>query len=140
MQFLIQKNNLSQNDFIVPLFIIEGKNKKEKIESMPDYYRYSIDLIKNEVKKLWEIGLKSVLLFVKVDESRLADICAEESSKLKVKLSQDSTNSSYSEMDDYDLLYIPQDNTTKELIKDKHLELENSMKSRLIPPYTCENS
>ena len=63
---LVQENNLSPNDFIVPLFIIEGKNKKEKIESMPDYYRYSIDLIKNEVKKLWEIGLKSVLLFVKV--------------------------------------------------------------------------
>ena len=66
---LVQENNLSPNDFIVPLFIIEGKNKKEKIESMPDYYRYSIDLIKKEVKKLWEIGLKSVLLFVKVDES-----------------------------------------------------------------------
>ena len=62
--------------------------------------------------------------FVKVDESRFADICAEESSKLKLKLSQDSSNSNYSEMDEYDLLYIPQDNTTKELIKDKHPELE----------------
>lgn len=78
--------------------------------------------------------------FVKVDESRFADICAEESSKLKVKLSQDSTNSSYSEMDEYDLLYIPQDNTTKELIKDSHPEHENSIKSRLIPPNACENS
>ena len=78
--------------------------------------------------------------FVKVDESRFADICAEESSKLKLKLSQDSSNSNYSEMDEYDLLYIPQDNTTKELIKDKHPELENSINSRLIPPNTCKDS
>ena len=88
----------------------------------------------------YSIYAQSKIGFVKVDESRLADICAEESSKLKLKLSQDSSNSNYSEMDDYDLLYIPQDNTTKELIKDKLPELENSMKSRLIPPYTCENS
>ena len=78
--------------------------------------------------------------FVKVDEFRFADICAEESSKLKVKLSQDSSNSNYSEMDEYDMLYIPQDNTTKELIKDKHPELENSINSRLIPPNTCKDS
>ena len=78
--------------------------------------------------------------FVKVDESRFADICAEESSKLKLKLSQDSSNSNYSEMDEYDLLYIPQDNTTKELIKDKHPELENSINSRLILPNTYKDS
>ena len=78
--------------------------------------------------------------FVKVDKFRFADICAEESSKLKAKLSEDSTNSDHPEMDEYDLLYIPQDNTTKELIKDKHPELENSIKSRLILPNTCEDS
>ena len=66
---LVQENYLNLNDFIVPLFVTEGKNKKEEIESMPDYYRYSLDLIKKEVKKLWQIGLKSVLLFVKVDPS-----------------------------------------------------------------------
>ncbi|ARN78155.1 delta-aminolevulinic acid dehydratase [Nonlabens spongiae] len=65
---LVQETIISPNDFIVPLFIVEGKNVKEEIPSMPNYYRYSLDLLKNEVKELWNLGLKSVLLFVKVDD------------------------------------------------------------------------
>ena len=42
---LVQENNLSANDLILPIFIIEGKNKKESIKSMPDVYRYSVDKI-----------------------------------------------------------------------------------------------
>jgi porphobilinogen synthase len=63
---LVQENSLSVNDFIVPLFIVEGKNVKEEILSMPNYYRYSLDLIQEEVKELWQLGLQSVLLFIKV--------------------------------------------------------------------------
>ena len=40
---LIEENNLSSNDFILPIFLIDGKNKKETIKSMPDVYRYTID-------------------------------------------------------------------------------------------------
>ena len=40
---LIQENNLSYNDLILPIFVIEGKNKKEIINTMPDVYRYSVD-------------------------------------------------------------------------------------------------
>lgn len=65
---IVQETIISPNDFIVPLFIVEGKNVKEEIPSMPNYYRYSLDLLKNEVKELWNLGLKSVLLFVKVDD------------------------------------------------------------------------
>ncbi len=65
---LVQETIISPNDFIVPLFIVEGKNVKEEIPSMPNYYRYSLDLLINEVKHLWELGLKSVLLFVKVED------------------------------------------------------------------------
>ena len=36
---------------------------------MPNYYRFSLDLLKEEVKALWSLGLKSVLLFVKVDDA-----------------------------------------------------------------------
>jgi porphobilinogen synthase len=54
------------SDFIVPLFIVEGTAIKEEIASMPDYYRFSLDLLAVEVKGLWKMGLKSVLLFVKV--------------------------------------------------------------------------
>src|SRR5688572_19210762 len=62
---LVSETILSPNDFIVPLFIIEGTNVREEISSMPGYYRMSLDLISKEVKELWSLGLKSVLLFVK---------------------------------------------------------------------------
>lgn len=65
---LVRETVISPNDFIVPLFIVEGKNVKEEIASMPGYFRYSLDLIEKEVKGLWSLGLKSVLLFVKVPE------------------------------------------------------------------------
>lgn len=59
---------LTPNDFIAPLFIIEGKNIKEEIPSMPNYYRFSLDLVVKEAKELWAMGIKSVLLFVKVPD------------------------------------------------------------------------
>ncbi|MEO9502375.1 porphobilinogen synthase [Nonlabens ulvanivorans] len=66
---MVQETIISPNDFIVPLFIVEGTGIKEEIASMPDYYRYSLDLLKEEVKTLWSMGLKSVLLFVKVPDN-----------------------------------------------------------------------
>ena len=66
---LVSENKINLTDLIVPLFIKDGKNIKEEIESMPSYYRMSLDVIKKEVKFLYEIGLKSVLLFVKVSEN-----------------------------------------------------------------------
>ena len=42
---LVRENSLSANDLILPIFIIEGKNKKESIRSMPNVYRYSVDKI-----------------------------------------------------------------------------------------------
>jgi porphobilinogen synthase len=63
---LVRETILSPNDFIVPLFITEGTGIKDEIASMPNYYRYSLDLLKAEVKSLWDLGLRSVLLFVKV--------------------------------------------------------------------------
>lgn len=66
---LVRETIVSPNDFLVPLFIVEGKGIKEEIASMPNYYRYSLDLLENEVKTLWSLGLKSVLLFVKVDNA-----------------------------------------------------------------------
>ncbi|MGJ8683089.1 MAG: porphobilinogen synthase [Nonlabens sp.] len=65
---LVQETIISPSDFIVPLFIVEGNGIKEEIPSMPDYYRFSLDLLKEEVKTLWSMGLKSVLLFVKVPD------------------------------------------------------------------------
>jgi porphobilinogen synthase len=62
---LVAETILTPNDFIVPLFIDEGTNVKLEIPSMPGYYRQSLDNTVKEVKELWSMGLKSVLLFIK---------------------------------------------------------------------------
>lgn len=66
---LVAETTLTPNDFILPLFITEGKNVVEEIASMKNYYRRSIDKTVEEVKDLWNLGLKSVLLFVKADDA-----------------------------------------------------------------------
>lgn len=66
---LIRENTITPNDFLVPLFVIEGKNNKREIQSMPNYFKMSIDLILKEIKLLHSLGLKSVLLFAQVEES-----------------------------------------------------------------------
>ena len=65
---LVQETWLTPDDFIVPLFIDEGENFQEEIASMPNYYRRSLDLTIKEVKELWAMGLRTVLLFVKVPD------------------------------------------------------------------------
>jgi porphobilinogen synthase len=65
---LVRETIVTPDDFLVPLFVVEGKGIKEEIPSMPNYYRLSLDLLQKEVKELWQMGLCAVLLFVKVDE------------------------------------------------------------------------
>jgi porphobilinogen synthase len=62
---MVAETVLTPNDFIAPLFIDEGENVQTEIASMPNYYRRSIDLTIKEVKELWSLGIKSVLLFIK---------------------------------------------------------------------------
>ena len=62
---MVAETRLTTDDFIVPLFIVEGKDEQSEISSMPGYYRRSIDLTTKEVRELWKMGLKSILLFVK---------------------------------------------------------------------------
>lgn len=66
---LVRETHLSVDDFIVPLFVTEGENVKEEISSMPNYFRLSLDNLEKEVKELWDLGLKCVLLFVKVPDN-----------------------------------------------------------------------
>ena len=63
---LVRETIITPSDFLVPLFVVEGKGIKEEIESMPNYYRMSLDHLEKEVKELWSMGLRAVLLFVKV--------------------------------------------------------------------------
>src|SRR5438093_4004289 len=62
---MVSETALTPNDFIVPLFIVEGTGVREQITSMEGYYRQSIDNTIKEVRDLWKMGLKSVLLFIK---------------------------------------------------------------------------
>jgi porphobilinogen synthase len=62
---LVAETSLLPSDFIAPLFIDEGENVRTEISSMPNYFRCSIDLTVKEVKELYSMGIKSVLLFVK---------------------------------------------------------------------------
>tara|TARA_B100001175_G_scaffold132928_1_gene112995 strand:- start:881 stop:1855 length:975 start_codon:yes stop_codon:yes gene_type:complete len=66
---LVRETTIHPHDFIVPLFLVEGKNIKDEIPSMPNYYRFSLDNISKEVKQLWSLGVQAVLLFAKVPES-----------------------------------------------------------------------
>jgi porphobilinogen synthase len=65
---LVSETRVMSHHFIVPLFILEGQNVKEEIPSMPNYYRMSLDLTVKEVRDLWNLGIKAVLLFVKVPD------------------------------------------------------------------------
>jgi porphobilinogen synthase len=62
---LVSETSIGPGDFIVPMFITEGRQVREEISSMPGYFRLSRDLLSDEVKELWSLGLRSVLLFVK---------------------------------------------------------------------------
>jgi porphobilinogen synthase len=67
---LVQENTLSSSDFILPIFLIDGKNKKEKIPSMPDVYRYTIDRISQIIDKAIKNKVPMVALFPKTKQTK----------------------------------------------------------------------
>ncbi len=69
---LVTETAISPQDFILPIFIMEGEGKVEKIPSMPGCYRRSLDETVKEVKQLRSLGIKGVNTYVKIDE-RLKD-------------------------------------------------------------------
>lgn len=75
---MVQENHLHASDFIFPLFIIDGNQKKTEVASMPGIFRYSIDNLLHEVESCLNLGLKSFDLFPNLEES-LKDKTASES-------------------------------------------------------------
>ena len=69
MRNLVRETILTPHDFLVPLFVTEGKGVREEIPSMPGYYRLSLDQLASEVNELWNMNLQAVLLFVKVPDN-----------------------------------------------------------------------
>jgi porphobilinogen synthase len=66
---LVRETTLSPSDFMFPMFIAEGENVQVEIPSMPGIFRRSIDLTVKEVKEIYELGIRAVNIYVKVDES-----------------------------------------------------------------------
>ena len=74
---LIEENSLSPNDFILPIFLIEGKSKKQEIKSMPDVYRYSIDNLTRIIDKAIKNGLPMIALFPYTEKNKKNDLGTE---------------------------------------------------------------
>ena len=60
---LISENNLSVDDLILPIFIVEGKNKKIPVKSMPGIFRYTLDKLNSVVKTAVDLGIPMIALF-----------------------------------------------------------------------------
>ena len=67
---LVQENTLSANDFILPIFLIDGSNKKESITSMPGVFRYTINRISQIVDRSIKKGIPMVALFPKTNNKK----------------------------------------------------------------------
>jgi porphobilinogen synthase len=74
---LIQENSLSANDFILPIFLIDGKNTKKSIKTMPDVYRYTIDKLGIIVDKAIKSKIPMVALFPSTKKSLKNEIGTE---------------------------------------------------------------
>lgn len=65
---LVQETTLTTNDFIFPLFLLEGENKKSEVSSMPGIFRLSEDLMLKEIEECLKLGIKGFDIFPVVDE------------------------------------------------------------------------
>ncbi len=74
---LMRENNLTVNDLIYPMFVIEGSNQREKIPSMPDIERLSIDLILKEADQLSRLGIPAIALFPVTSTDKKSDDASE---------------------------------------------------------------
>lgn len=67
MRALVRETRLSADDFVVPIFLVEGKAVRAPIAAMPGYYRISLDLLSEELSQIDKLGLRGVLLFAKAE-------------------------------------------------------------------------
>lgn len=73
---LVRENTLNSNDFIYPIFVVEGENKKEEINSMEGQYHWSIDRLPEIIKEVENLNIKGVIIFGLPDDK---DECGSES-------------------------------------------------------------
>jgi len=71
---LVKETHLHIEDFIYPLFIVEGKDIKQEIPTLPDVYHFSIDRLDDEIEELKTLGIEHVILFgIPQDKDKTAD-------------------------------------------------------------------
>ncbi|MCX7073633.1 MAG: porphobilinogen synthase [Methylococcales bacterium] len=74
---LMRENELSVDDLIYPVFVVEGTNKREKIDSMPGVERLSLDLLIEEARELYILGIPAIALFPVVPTEKKSDDAVE---------------------------------------------------------------
>lgn len=67
---MVEETVLSVNDFIYPMFLIEGTKQKEEIASMPGIYRYSLDLLLEEIQECVDLGIKGFCVFPSLGDDK----------------------------------------------------------------------
>jgi porphobilinogen synthase len=74
---LMRENSLSVDDLIYPMFVIEGSNQKQAIASMPDVERYSLDLLVEKAREIYELGIPAIALFPVISADKKSNDAAE---------------------------------------------------------------
>ena len=74
---LVRETKLNIEDLIYPLFIVEGKNIKSEISSLPDVYHFSLDMLEEEIKEIKNLGIEHVILFG-IPHDHEKDACGKE--------------------------------------------------------------
>ncbi len=74
---LMRENNLGADDFIYPMFVLEGESQREAVISMPGIERLSTDLLVEEAKSIRDLGIPAIALFPVVDTSHKSDMAEE---------------------------------------------------------------
>ncbi|MBA3722421.1 MAG: porphobilinogen synthase [Parachlamydiaceae bacterium] len=70
MRALLQETHLNPNQFVAPLFVVEGTQCKQPISSMPGIFRYSTDTLLKEVIELYKLGIRAVDLFCAIPNEK----------------------------------------------------------------------
>ncbi len=67
---MVRENILRVEDLIYPLFVMEGTGQREEVPSMPGCYRYTLDLLLDEVKQTYELGIGAIALFPLIPDAQ----------------------------------------------------------------------
>ena len=69
----MRETELSAGDFIYPMFLLEGNNRREAIHSMPGIERFSLDLLAQEVETLQALRIPAIALFPNISQAKTLD-------------------------------------------------------------------